>query len=270
MTPARDEGRGRVAVVTGGASGIGLATAGVLAERGWRVVLADLDEARCRAAAEPIGAEPVAFDVADEAATEAAMDAVEARLGPVAALMANAGLLQTPTPPEEFALADFDRVVAVNLRGVFISCRAAGRRMVARGEGGIVVTGSITASRTAPLHAYAPTKAAVVHMAACLAAEWGRSGVRVNAVSPGFVPTPPFQAAIQRGQRDPAAIAEAAPLGRMVEPVEIGRAVAFLLSDDASAITGIDLPVDAGWLAGAHLTSYGGVRPARRAGRVPA
>jgi NAD(P)-dependent dehydrogenase (short-subunit alcohol dehydrogenase family) len=259
----RDEGRGRVAVVTGGASGIGLAMATVLAERGWQVVISDLDLARCEAAAAPIGAEAVPFDVTDEAATDAALDDIEARFGPVEAMMANAGLIQPPAPPEEFALADFDRVVAVNLRGVYVSCVAAGRRMAKRGRGGIVITGSVTSLRTAPLHAYAPTKAAVVHMAACLAAEWGRSGVRVNAVSPGYVATPALQAAIDRGQRDPRLISEAAAMGRMVDPTEIGRAVAFLLSDDASAITGINLPVDAGWLAAAHLTTYGGVRAAR-------
>ena len=256
----RDEGRGRVALVTGGASGIGLATATVLAGRGWHVVVADLDLDRCRAAADPIGGEAIAFDVSDEAATERAMTEIEARVGPVAALVANAGLIQPPTRPEDFALADFDRIIAVNLRGVYVSCVAAGRRMVARRAGGIVVTGSVSASRPLPLHAYAPAKAAVVHMAACLAAEWGRAGVRVNAVSPGFVGTPPLLAAIQRGQRDPALLRDATALGRMVEPVEIGHAVAFLLSDDANAITGIDLPVDAGWLVGAHQTTYGGVR----------
>ncbi len=262
----RNEGRGRVALVTGGASGIGLATATVLAERGWRVVVGDLDLGRCEVAAQGLagGASAggaVAFDVSDEDATERAVAGIEDRFGPIAALVANAGLIQPPARPETFALADFDRIIAVNLRGVYISCVAAGRRMAARRAGGVVVTGSVTASRAAPLHAYAPAKAAVVHMAACLAAEWGRSGVRVNAVSPGYVGTPPLLAAIERGQRDPALLREAAAMGRMVEPVEVGRAVAFLLSDDASAITGIDLPVDAGWLAGAHQATYGGARP---------
>ena len=100
-------------------------------------------------------------------------------------------------------------------------------------------------------------------MASCLAAAWGRSGVRVNAISPGYVTTPALKAAIERGQRDPKLLADGAALGRMVDPDEIGRGVAFLLSDDASAITGINLTVDAGWLAGAHLTTYGGVPPAR-------
>ncbi|MXP65284.1 SDR family oxidoreductase [Roseomonas sp. M0104] len=260
---ARDEGRGRIALVTGGASGIGLATAGVLAERGWRVVIADINEAPARAAATTLGAEALALDVTDEQATEAAFDDIEARLGPVEALVANAGLIQPGAPPERLPLQEFDRVIAVNLRGAYISCVAAGRRMAPRGRGGIVVTGSVTASRTAPLHAYAPSKAAVVHMAACLAAEWGRSGVRVNAVSPGYVATPPLRAAMERGLRDPRLLTKAAPLGRLVEPEEIGAGVAFLLSDHASAITGINLPIDAGWLAGAHLTTYGGMPPAR-------
>lgn len=261
----RDEGRGRVALVTGGASGIGLATAGVLAERGWRVVIGDLDAARSAEAAGPIGAASMALDVSDEAATEAAFNAIEREHGPVEAVVANAGLIQPGGRPEDLPIADFDRIIAVNLRGVYISCLAAGRRMAPRGRGGIVVTGSVTASRTAPLHAYAPSKAAVVHLAACLAAEWGRSGVRVNSISPGYVATPPLQAAIDRGQRDPKLLTDAASLGRLVEAKEVGRAVAFLLSDDASAITGIDLPVDCGWLAGAHLATYGGLRPARAA-----
>jgi NAD(P)-dependent dehydrogenase (short-subunit alcohol dehydrogenase family) len=260
---ARDEGRDRIALVTGGASGIGLATAGVLRQRNWRVVIADINAERSHAAAAQFGAEVAAFDVSDPDATEAAVADIESRIGPISALVANAGLIQSPLTPEQFPLADFDRIVAVNLRGVYISCVAAGRRMLARGSGGIVITGSVTASRTAPLHAYAPTKAAVVHMAACLAAEWGRSGVRVNAVSPGYTTTPALLAAIQSGQRDEALIREAAALGRMVEPDEIGRAVAFLLSDDAAAITGIDLTVDAGWLCASHLSTYGGVRPKR-------
>ena len=262
-TGRRDEGQGRIALVTGGASGIGLATAGVLASRNWRVVIGDLDLARCREAAGSIGAEIAAFDVSDPAATETAVSDIESRIGPIAALFANAGLIQSPLPPEDFALADFDRVVSVNLRGVYISCTTVGKRMAARGAGGIVITGSVTASRAAPLHAYAPTKAAVVHMAACLAAEWGRSHVRVNAVSPGYTSTPALLAAIQSGQRDAALLREATALGRLVEPDEVGRAVAFLLSDDARAITGIELPVDAGWLCSSHLTTYGGTRPAR-------
>ena len=255
----RNEGRGRVAVVTGGASGIGLATAGVLVRRGWRVVVSDIDAQANREAAASIGAEAEPFDVVDEIATEDALRCIEARLGPIEALVANAGIIQSGGRPEDLSLQEFDRVIAVDVRGVYVSCVAAGTRMIKRGRGGIVITGSVTASRTAPLHAYAPSKAAVVHMASCLAAAWGRSGVRVNALSPGYVATPALNDVIKRGQRDPKLLTEGSALGRMVDPEEIGRGVAFLLSDDAGAITGINLPIDAGWLAGAHLTTYGGV-----------
>ena len=259
----RDEGRGRVALVTGGASGIGLVCAEVLIARGWRVAIGDVDRAGCVAVAERIGAHAAPFDVADEAASEAAFVRIEAEIGPVEALMANAGLIQPGAKPEELPLAEFDRIMSVNLRGVYLSCLGGGRRMALRGQGAIVVTGSVTASRTAPLHAYAPSKAAAVHLAACLAAEWGRSGVRVNSVSPGYVATPPLQAAIDSGRRDQALLEQAAALGRMVRSDEVARGVAFLLSDDASAVTGIDLPIDCGWLAAAHLSTYGGVPPAR-------
>lgn len=263
MAIERNEGRGRVAVVTGGAGGIGLATARVLVDRGWRVVISDIDADASHEAARSIGADAAPFDVTDEAATRAAFAGVEQLVGPIDALFANAGLIQSGGRPEDAAFAEFDRVIAVNLRGVYVSCVSAGALMVGRGRGGIVITGSVTASRTAPLHAYAPSKAAVVHMAACLAAEWGRAGVRVNALSPGYVATPPILANIQSGKRDRRLLEGGSALGRLVESDEIGRAVAFLLSDDASAITGINLPVDAGWLAGSHLTTYGGVREAR-------
>ena len=259
----RNEGRGRVVVVTGGASGIGFATAVVLHQRGWRVIISDINAEANRDAASSIGVEAVSLDVVDESATERAFADIEGRFGPIEALFANAGIIQSGGRPEDLPLIEFDRVMAVDLRGVYVSCIAAGTRMIERGRGGIVITGSITASRTAPLHAYAPAKAAAVHMASCLAAAWGRSGVRVNAISPGYVTTPALKAAIERGQRDPKLLADGAALGRMVDPDEIGRVVAFLLSDDAAAITGINLPVDAGWLAGAHLTTYGGVPPAR-------
>lgn len=259
----RNDGRGRIAVVTGGASGIGFATAGVLVERGWRVVISDINAQANEAAASKLGAEPAPFDVTDEVATEAAFVEIENRLGPIEALFANAGVIQGGGRAEDLPLAEFDRVIATNLRGVYVSCLAGGARMARRGRGGIVMTGSITATRTAPLHAYAPSKAAVVHMAACLAADWGRSGVRVNAISPGFVRTPPVMANIEAGRRDAGLLNEGSALGRMIDPVEIGRGVAFLLSDDASAITGINMPIDAGWLASAHLSTFGGVPPAR-------
>lgn len=258
----RNEGRGRVALVTGGASGIGLATARVLVGRGWRVVISDINAKASHEAASLIGADAAPLDVTDDAATRETFAGIEERIGPIEALFANAGIIQSGSRPEELPFAEFDKVIAVNLRGVYVSCVSAGALMVKRCRGVIVITGSVTATRTAPLHAYAPSKAAVVHMASCLAAEWGRAGVRVNAVSPGYVATPPVLANIQSGKRDPKLMTAGSALGRLVEAEEIGRGVAFLLSDDASAVTGINLPIDAGWLASSHLTTYGGVREA--------
>jgi NAD(P)-dependent dehydrogenase (short-subunit alcohol dehydrogenase family) len=128
----RNEGRGRVAVVTGGASGIGLATARVLIERGWRVVVSDINVDANHEAADSIGAQAAPFDVSDDAATREAFAGIESRLGPIEALFANAGVIQPGSRPEDLPFAEFDRVIAVNLRGVYVSCVLAGALMVRR------------------------------------------------------------------------------------------------------------------------------------------
>jgi len=158
-------------------------------------------------------------------------------------------------------------VIAVDQRGTYLTCVVFGDAMVKRGHGAIVNIASITSTRSVPLHAYAPAKAAVLSITQCLAGEWGRSGVRVNAISPGYVLTEAMQAAIARGDRNPNDMTSQAAMGRLVDVSEIADAAGFLLSDAARAITGINLPVDAGWLAGSSWMTYGGVPPARpRAG----
>lgn len=257
---------GRVAVVTGGASGIGAACAVRLAERGARVAVVDIDEDRARQVSKDLaGQQHAAFamDVRDAAAVEAVAARIEGAMGPAEVLVTSAGVIQVPLPPEELSLADWDNVVAVDQRGVYLSCLAFGQRMAARGVGVIVNVASIAGMRSMPLHSYAPAKAAVISMTECLAAEWGRSRVRVNAVAPGYTRTPALQAAIDSGKRDVTALEANSALGRMVEPDEIADAVAFLASDDAKAITGVTLPVDAGWLVATPWHTYGGLRPAR-------
>lgn len=255
---------GRVAVVTGGASGIGEACARDLAANGARVVVADINEQGAKAVADSIeGAVHAQIDVTRPEELEALAERVERELGPAAILVTSAGVLQKPLPPEDFPMEVWDHVVAVDQRGVYMSCVAFGKRMAARGTGVVVNIASVAGLRSMPMHAYAPAKAAVIAMTEGLAAEWGRSGVRVNAVAPGYVLTPALQAAVDAGERDPAALARNSAMGRLIDPAEIARVCSFLASDDASAITGITLPVDAGWLVAGSWHTYGGLRPKR-------
>lgn len=261
---------GRIAVVTGGASGIGEACARDLAARGAQVVVADIDEARALAVAVTIPrAVAGRLNVTRPDDVEGVADWVEREYGFPAILVTSAGVLQPPLPPEVLPIETWDHVVAVDQRGVYLSCVAFGRRMARRGGGAIVNIASIAGLRSMPLHAYAPAKAAVIGMTQALAAEWGRSGVRVNAVAPGFVMTPALQAAVDAGQRDPAALAEASAMGRLVAVGEVAQACSFLASDEASGITGITLPVDAGWLVAGSWQGYGGLRPARGQDAAP-
>ena len=256
--------QGRVAVVTGGASGIGEACVRELAACGARVVVADIDEARANAVAGSIeGAMAARLDVTSSDETRALADRVERELGLVDILITSAGVLQRPLPPEDAPEGDWDRVIGVDQTGVYVSCVAFGTRMARRGSGAIVNIASVAGFRPLPMHAYSAAKAAVVSLTTSLAVEWGRSGVRVNAVAPGFVLTPALRVMVERGERDISKMAEVSALGRVVEAADIARACRFLASDDAAAITGITLPVDAGWMATAAWPAYGGVRAAR-------
>lgn len=252
---------GQIAVVTGAASGIGRSCAEVLAARGARVVLVDRDIDGARQVAGAIGGVALQCDVSDTAQMTALAEGIERDVGPVGLVVANAGIIQNkPCPPEEIDITLFDAIFAVDVRGVFNTCNAFGRAMTRRGRGSMVNIASVAGIRSVPLHAYGPAKAAVIQLTQTLAAEWGRSGVRINAVSPGYVLTPVLETAIASGLRDVRTMAENSALGRMVMPVEIAKAVAFLLSDEASAITGINLPVENGWLVAGSWQTYGGVR----------
>ena len=181
-------------------------------------------------------------------------------MGPVSVLVNSAGVLQPPLRPSALPMALWDEVVRVDQRGVWLGCALFGRRMAGRRRGSIVNVASVAGLRAVPLHAYGPAKAAVAAMTANLAAEWGPAGVRVNAVSPGFVQTPALRAEIDAGRRDPSLLAGHAALGRTVGVDEVAQAVAFLAGEKASAITGVNLPVDCGWLAASSWASHGGTR----------
>lgn len=249
-----------VAVVTGGASGIGAACCAELARQGARVVVLDRDAERAEATGREVGGTAYRADVGDDDGLEDCAARIEREVGPVEILVNSAGILQLPNRPEELSMAVWDDVVRVDQRGTYLASLVFGKRMAARRRGAIVNIASIAGMRSMPLHAYAPAKAAVISMTECLAAEWGPAGVRVNSVAPGYTRTPALQGAIDRGERDASALAANAALGRLVEPEEIARVVAFLASPAASAITGANIPVDCGWLVAPSWHSYGGLR----------
>ncbi len=255
-----DGGMSGTAVVTGGASGIGAACCRELAAAGARIAVIDRAEAAGRAMAAETGGRFFAGDVGDESSVEACAAEVELALGPVEILVNSAGIIQVPLTPETLPIQSWDDVMRIDLRGTYVTSVAFGRRMAERRRGVIINIASIAGMRSMPLHAYAPAKAAIISMTECLAAEWGPAGVRVNAVSPGYTRTPALQAALDKGERDVTALAGNAALGRLVEPEEIARAVAFLAGDRASAITGVNLPVDCGWLVAPSWHAYGGLR----------
>ncbi|MBW8267929.1 SDR family NAD(P)-dependent oxidoreductase [Caldovatus aquaticus] len=260
--PDATEGRGRVAVVIGGANGIGAATARLMAARGWRVALADCDAAAGGALAAALAAPFFALDVTDRAAVAALPARVEAALGPAAALVVSAGAFQRNLRVEEEDPAELDRILAVNVKGTWCANRAFGPGMARRRAGSIVNLASTAASLATPLSIYGPSKSAIVGMTRSFAGEWGRAGVRVNAVSPGITLVERVRARLRsepgRYGADPA---QTTALGRLVAPEEVAEAIAFLCSDRASAITGIDLTVDCGWGVSAGWAMYGGVRP---------
>jgi NAD(P)-dependent dehydrogenase (short-subunit alcohol dehydrogenase family) len=250
----------RVVVVTGGASGIGEACVRAFAATGCVVVVADrnLDQAQ-RIATECHG-HAVAIDVADEASVAAAATQVMEQFGRADVLVNSAGVLQRTLPPGQLTMKEWDFVAGVDLRGTYLCCAAFGERMASQGAGAIVNIASVAGMRSGPLHSYGPAKAGVISLSECLAAEWGPAGVRVNTVSPGFTATPALEKGFATATLQEQDLAGASALHRLVRAEEIAAAVVFLASPAASAITGVNLPVDCGYLVATPWAAYGGLR----------
>ena len=250
---------GQVATVIGGAGGIGSACVAALAAAGARVAVIDLSQEHAERVAKQHGGHGFAADAGDEDAIARVHAEIESTVGPVDILINSAVVFQAAGPVSKLRLSRWDEVVRISHRAIFVACSIFGQAMAERGRGSIVNIASVAGMRSMPVHAYGSAKAAVLSLTESLAAEWGCKGVRVNALSPGFTRTPGMQAAIDAGRDQRPHILAGTPLGRLIEPEEIAQGVLFLASPAASAITGINLPVDGGWLTGTSWQAYGGL-----------
>jgi NAD(P)-dependent dehydrogenase (short-subunit alcohol dehydrogenase family) len=241
---------GKVAVVTGAGSGIGAATSRVLAGDGAKVACADIDEARAAATAKEIteaGGTAIAIqlDVTDAASNDAAAAAVVDAFGGLHVAHVNAGLA-TVGAVFDISAEEWDRVMAVNLRGVLFGVQSFGKAIRDSGGGSIVVTSSGAGLLGGPsMGTYCATKFGVIGLVKCAAADLAPYNIRINAVCPGVIDTPILGPA--HGNADfMKMFGERHPIGRVGQPEEVGRLVSFLGSDDASFITGGAYPVDGG------------------------
>jgi len=243
---------GRVAAITGGARGIGYATARLFTAAGARVVLLDIDEAAAADAAARLGpaASAMRLDVARQEEVTRVFDDMAAFHGRIDVLVNNAGMaLRRPTT--ELSLHDWQRVVDVNLTGVFLCAQAAARHMLASGGGAMVNTASIMGLSGGGLYpniSYQATKGAVVNMTRALAVEWAGRGVRVNAVAPTWVDTD-FIGQLKSDAALMDRIRQMTPMGRLADATEVANAILFLASPASAMVTGHVLAVDGGFLA---------------------
>lgn len=247
---------GRVAVITGGASGIGLAAGRRMRAEGATIVVGDLDRDAGMAVAQELSGLFVPVDVSDEGAVNMLFDTAAHTYGAVDIAFNNAGI----SPPEDdlienTGLAAWQRVQDVNLTSVYLCCRVALRHMVPAGKGSIINTASFVAvlgSATSQI-SYTASKGGVLAMSRELGVQFARQGIRVNALCPGPVNTPLLQELFAKDPQRAARRLVHVPLGRFAEPSEIAAAVAFLASDDASFMTASAFLVDGG-ISSAYVT----------------
>lgn len=244
----------KTALITGAAQGIGAETVRVLAERGWRTITVDLNVKAAQAAAEALNeAFPVVgehlglgVDVANESSVLELFEAVSAETETLHGLVNGAGIIVRGAA-EEYDTTQWSRQLEIHLTGAFLIARTAFPLLIKTPKGSIVNIASVGSTFGLPGRiAYSTAKSGIVGFTRTLAAEWGRLGIRVNAIAPGYVATEMVKSGLRSGSLSEEKLFERTPLGRLAEPREIGTAIAFLLSADASFVNGAVLNVDGG------------------------
>jgi NAD(P)-dependent dehydrogenase (short-subunit alcohol dehydrogenase family) len=247
------------AIVTGAAGGVGRRTCDLLGREGWELTLVDIDAERLEETGRALSAEGhavrgrIAGDVSDPACAEEAVEVSDGGDGGVGALV-NAAAILGAGAAGDVSLEDFDRVVAVNLRGTFLMMRAVLQRMRPRRRGTIVNVASVDAFVGEPqLAAYCASKGGVLQLTRAAAVDHARERIRINCVCPGAIDTPLFRQSVNERAADPEAALRAAaerhPIGRLLTPDDVAGAIAFLVDDGSAAITGSALVVDGGLTA---------------------
>ena len=256
----------KTAIIAGGASGIGEATARLFATRGWSVLIADRNVEGAERIAKDLRtagaiATSHAIDITSEAEVAEFVATAIATAGPIDVCVNSTGILENAVRVTRMPMQEYDAILDVNLRGAVLLAKAIGRHMCGRGEGSIIHLCSMTSVRPSSQPAYAISKAGLKMLTEIMAAEFGPSGVRVNSVAPGYTMTPTLRQRIESGERDPALVLDRSALKRFVEPVDVAEAIFFLCSEAARSITGVMLPVDCGWIAYSSYSAYATAPP---------
>ena len=256
---------GKVALITGGASGIGEASARLFSAEGASVIIADVQDQRGENLASEIDADFIQMDVSSEDDVKKGIDYIVEKYGRLDCIFNNAGIAGAVAKLDEETVEMFDRTMAVNLRGVFLGTKYAARVMRRQGSGSIINTSSTAAIRTGyGNHIYSASKAGVLQFTKSVAMELGESGIRVNCVLPGFIPTPmiamargvPVEEADSKLPVIKKAFKEAQPIRRSGSPDDIAKAALWLASDNSSFVNGLALVVDGGVTGGRMWSDY--------------
>ena len=240
--------KNQVALITGGATGIGRGIAVALLAQGAQVVLCSRNEEQLKRTAEELGEQTSyrCHDVTDFEAADGVIDEIEASIGPISILVNNAGV-HHKKPSETVTRKEFQQLLDVHVMGAHVLTQSVGKRMLSRKSGSILFITSMTALFGIPnVLAYSCAKAGYLGMMRTLATEWGPSGIRVNAIAPGWIDSVMMRKALDNDPARKQKILGRTPLGSFGDPEDIGEAAAFLCSPAAKFITGVCLPVDGG------------------------